>query len=472
VADLTQPTPDVQDPDKFVGTMGSFWAEIFAGYPTLRQLRRQDLALQQSADDARQELMDGLSRRRINVHRNQRWRKLTLTLSDMNSVLVAPVTFGSDEAGNYGGTLRYGQASAETLYRFPLPARWAEVPLLVDSAGAPTQAWTAGVDYRVVPEDGYIEFGQNPFNLPVARRSVYDADGELTDRLDLWAVGVQYDAHDVYEQFGFALNLAAARSSEAFRRRVSAHYQSLVAGPNSALLRACVAAACGLPAVINASETVEDVFSHPLRLQVITDQSVYDYHPDDAAVVEVGDTVYSGDCLSGAVVVMESADPNETFDALTGLQLYPSMFDPDVDLAGPLTFLNEDVDVIHGFTGEKAVAYFDGGIDGDSGDVTNLWAYAEVVAEPDACVAHALRKVEVPAGVTANYPRAAQIHDTANPMLFVIRQLLGACLVVVKVDEDLVLDTQWAQNLALLRQLLPPHMRLTVTTGTVADLGV
>lgn len=450
-------------------TLGSFWRYYFGDRQLLSDHYR-SLGHEQG-----QTYLDYLTavgavgRLDVPVFRTEDWYLLVLKQSDRDTVFNV---YGQD-AVTYGWTYKYGDAqTAEVL--FPLPENedffgtLAEIPCTIyNRVLYPSKTWTSGLDFDIDRERGLIRFRDDPFTSGyVALRSVYDANGNVIDtEAGLWVYRGQFDIGLVYRQWGFAV-AEQLQSSESYKSFVNALWDGYVFGPSSAAFSTIASALLGIPIVLEATETVEDVVTESTRKLVITDKHVYTYSLNATPIVAVGDVVRGGEQLTDALRVIDLSSGSKDYSSVPGL-----VFDDNFLSGGyfsTLTFENTQVDVQYLGVDEdnKAVVIFH--INGFPGDVDRFWEQAQLLGKQAGgkTLAELLDTRANPVG----QPLPAYLPTTINPLEFVIENILKNNLTIVKVRANAIGDD--APGLGLfkyLRDVIMPHTTYIVFVEISAD---
>lgn len=459
------PSPVLDQGMLFLANLGSFWSDIFSGRQTLAA-HHTDVLRQFSQEYIDYlEVVACLSRFQVPVYHRQNWSMMTLQQSQRNSQTVDPITYGQSDL-TYGGGEVYGQSQTINRFRYPLPDTLVNVAQILNRPIEPSVIWTQGIEYRLDVANRYIEFLQDPFDIPLfGTRSTLTTAGTADLSIDLWLCGSQYDWQLIHEQFGYALGLYLT-SSESYRDLVNAYWDALSQGPTALTLRRGLAAACQLPLVREVVETVEQILFHPDRLQVVTDEHVYDYPAASqlANYVVLGAQIHQGDLLTTALQVFERPTSNTNgINTLAGLAVGREFC--TLPLQGSLTFLNQTVNTEYAANDGTALVVFTG-IDGFETDIETFWSYVNNQASlnPRHSIAHALSRVP-----SLSSPAPANIPPTVNPMYFVLDQLMGANCILVHVDINSLGPDSDIRSLQFLRQVLPAHVALLFNAQSTID---
>ena len=144
----TYPAGDFDRWRSLMGTLGSFWNELFEDRAQLRSLAEGRVQLGAQTLLELMDLFDAMSRYRIPILHRQNWYVLYLRESECNSVPAVLPGYGDGDI--YGGPRIYGQA-ATTQYAFPAPADLAEAYILVNRFTDPRPYGTAMSIFDSIP---------------------------------------------------------------------------------------------------------------------------------------------------------------------------------------------------------------------------------------------------------------------------------------------------------------------------------
>lgn len=405
--------------------------------------------------DALQGFMDGVRTAALNALEGERytidsmglngapllccvpWVPLTLLASELTDAGVA--LYGQPNV--YGGGLIYGQPS-QARYRWTIDGAWKSFDYIVDRIYRPTMCVDASQAILDTDADT-IEFIRNPFDL-LESVTVNGPTGP-DQVLRLWARNVQVDLQALYYRFGAQIGLdqPAGGSTASYRGAVIELERALQKSFSTSGLRRGIAAAAGVPIALGA-ETVERIDALSGATTVTTNANVYRFVAGSTVLVGVGDEVVEGQPLTDTIVISDFSDQN------TQLPDLPAILLPGADIAasaGPLAFPN--VQDVWRFYYPDGTADVRCTVLGSTADVEAFWADVHTRGLAGTTLAARLGIV-TPADVSS-----------VNPMEFVIRQLIGANLVVVRVKPEFFQEPV-GSFYARLPDLLPRWVRFLV----------
>ena len=120
MADFTYPSNDLQQRQRLLSTLGSFWSDVYAGVAQVEDYVAARGELEQQGFVNLQEAADAISRLTVPVFHTERHYQLSLQEGSRDTTEAAQLRFGGD--GVFGASAHlYGRAQVEH-WAFPLPA--------------------------------------------------------------------------------------------------------------------------------------------------------------------------------------------------------------------------------------------------------------------------------------------------------------------------------------------------------------
>lgn len=462
---FTYPERDLDRPDVLLGALGSHWAGVFTNTEQIRSL---SLAAGRMGHQTELDLTNAIhavSRHTVPTYQQKHWYHLTLLESQRNSAAKALLHYGDGAVYGHqpaaGREYQYGVPFDEMVV-FPLPSGLREAPFIFNRITSPSVSLTHGLDFQLVPADGLLVFREDPFQNPlIAKREIY-TDGLVTDHeISLWVFRAAFDVRDIYQQFGYVLNLEET-SSATYRAYINAVWDAVVTGTAVQQIDKAFAALLDTPVVETADELVESIVTDHKHLLVITDKQVYRYPKTATAIVAVGDTVQAGDQLVDTVAIYEFHDGTVP-DDLLAIELSRGWLAGDY--LGGLTFENKTVPV--DVSTDSVFTRIEFEIGGWSGDITKFWDdfHDRGVGSPPT-LAQLLDQRTNQVGE----PGASALPATINPLEFLAKNILRNHVFVVKIR----LAQQGAAALPLthsrqLRKIIPPHTAMILVVELAVD---
>jgi len=433
---------DLDQPDVLLAGLGGFWSDVYVDGGTVRSIVAARAALQADIVRNVQEYSDGYSRLSTPVLRRPFWRPVILRLSEMDAVAR---NYG--DAGTFGGGGVYG-TGPRTAFRWPIPADWAQVPVIANRTADAGVLWVQGTDYTILP--GIIEFAVNPFATGLFSEVVTDADTELT----VWAYRPGVDARDVYRKFGYAIG-ANLESTEQARNAVNAVYDALVEGSTTRSLVELISAATDAPVVLTDGEVVERIESTDTDLWVVTDVNAYRCAAAAEAVVAVGDILNIGDPVCDAFSLSSFKGGRVPAD-LRAIAVGEGFLGEG--FLGSVVFLNENaawtLETVSGRTKLSFPVY------GAPGNHDLFWelTHAAGIASGQT-LADLLDQRPEPDGE----PTALALPTTVNPAEFLAANVLRSNAGLLRLRPRSFGDDAALGALGLLRKIVPPATVLLVS---------
>ena len=448
------PENDFDDADKLLEMLGSFWSTTYQDSSLLGDLVGTAGQMAQQSHRQLMELVSSVSRYSVPIFHQDNWYGLRIVESELNtdvSLIKKYVTHGLD---NYSVTsnLYYGDTGKQTVYSVTKPPGLEDVKVAFNRLTGPSVELIKGIDFWV--QESVVVLRDNPFDNPlIPKREILGGDGTIQDReCVLWLYRGTWDWETVYEQFGYALRLKL-KSSQGYRDFINAIFDSFVGGTCVRTQQQALAASFGVPLVIEAEETIENIVEDSDRLNIITGSHVYQFPLRSVSIVNVGDKVQAGDSLTDVFQVFElnrgtEISPTDISALSTGPGILAHGF------WGDLTWSNEETPIIveglvNGYT---KVSWELGGFPFDK---EKFWddIHTKGVAE-DNTLAMMLDLRENPVG----QPKSDSLPATVNPMQFLADNLLRNNAYVVKVKPGSQLSDQLAfVPVVQLRKIQPPH---------------
>ena len=447
------PQNDFDKPDSLLGLLGSFWATLYQGNALVKDIGSVVGQLSQQANSQFLELVNSVSRKNVPVYHQDDWYAIKVRQSELNTdtSLLAVYKTGTHYSYKSQAELFYGQIPDSNYYAVSKPKEIKECGVIFERITDSAVQLINGIDFWL--EDSTVVLRSNPFDNPdIPKREVLNNVGEIVDReITLWLYRSKWDWDYIYDQFGYVLSLPM-RSSPGYKSFVNAILDSFNEGTSVRSQQQALAAAFGVPLVINVEETVELVANDTNGLQIITDAHVYTFPATANAVVSIGQTVYAGQALTDTFEVVEfnrGFDINCGVDALTidTNMLTKGFYDG-------LVFSNKNVplNVELAEDGYTKVTWEIGGF---PNDVTKFWhdVHTSGIAKNET-LAMLLDVRENPIG----QPTASSLPVEINPLKFLIDNLLKFNLFIVKVKPGSKLQNRLEfVPVTQLRKIMPPH---------------
>jgi hypothetical protein len=427
------------------------------------------------------ESVNRLSTREIPVFHKENFKLLILRESQLTRGIDS-LKFGagadygpqpSDSKFTPGTVFTYGGfTSRSDLYYFSLPSDVVEIgATIMNRPDNPSAVFVRNTDF-IVPEPGIIAFKDNPFeNSLLSVHLIAAPDGTTQDReILLWMTSADIETHNIYTQFGFIFS-SVQTSSEFYRILIEKIFLLFADGPSLGMIDSFVAAAAGQPVVMEAQEVVQSIDMLGSDTLVVTDHSVYRI-PDGIPLREsvyAGATLAGGTPLTAVTAVYDRASNTRWWTTEPALALTRDSVQASIE--GFLGFFNQIAVVTYmgeAIQGRDSTGLAEFSIAGLPKDVETFWQYVH-----DASIARdqflgpliwrragAVLLVDADDGLPK--PDYEQV-VTVNPIQFLVENLIGNNLIVIKINMSLVNQVNsLLQSMVYLRQAIPAHTAIII----------
>jgi hypothetical protein len=466
--------------DGLLGALGSFWSDTYQGRQQVRDLVEAKAIMEtQTLQDFR-ELLEAASRYKVPILHRENWYPLWIRRSTRNNLDVSSLRY--DEGAQYDAGYRYDDTPLRPLYRFPVPDELRNAGVLLNRFAAPSLVWHHGIDYTLEP--GRITFVNDPFSDPRPARQPIYLDGVVVDEeLLLWVWRGEFDWDTIYQQFGYVLNLRM-QSSQGYRNLLNAVFDALVGGTTATQIKTAFSAITGIP-LAGAHETVETVTMDSRGRLIITDQTVYRFHPDAAVLVSPGTALVPGQELTDALQFWEFKN-GEVPTWLRALSLGKEHL--AACFWGELVWENRDVALTVDVNHPSGFTYLSWPLGGHPLDVRKFFdemhrrGVVEASEAIDPCaeeetITYAVECGDPPLlrrrGTLAHRldsrhtrfgePTAAALPRTINPLQFLVANILRNNYYVVRVRlAQRGSDALGFEHARAIQRLVPPHTAMIV----------
>ena len=463
MATFSYPQNDLDNPKLLLGILGSFWASTYRGNSVLEDLTASRGRTSQEVNEKFLGLVKAISRKSIDVFDKKNWYALSFLESDVNMSQELAEKYSNPATRTYDNetTLDYGDKAGSQYFYLSKPSDLVNANVIHNGIISPKVTLIQGIDFWIT--DNSVVFAENPFNNSLfAVRDVLSNTGEIVDKeITVWVYRGDYDHANVYNQFGYVLGLNV-ESSESYKTFVNAIFDAFVDGTSIKSQQMALSVGYGVPFVMEAQETVELIASSSDKLQVITDQHVYNFPPSANPLVSVGDILTAGDAITDTLQVFELNAGKELASAqVSGITVDEGLL--AWGFFSGLTFKNEDVAVqveenVNGYT---KISWDLGGF---PLDVEKFWAdvHSQGISE-DKTLAMLLDIRESPLG----QPTAASLPSTINPLQFLVDNFLRNNAYIVKLRISKTGDKLPFMPFGLLRKIQPPHTAMILIVELV-----
>jgi hypothetical protein len=416
-----------------MAVLGYYWNNLFEDKATVLSLTEARGAAYYQAYLDTLDLIACHSKFTVPIFRNENWRVLSVLESEKDSSPQLTYKYGSSGLA-YENVTRpaYGDKANDRYFSFALPEGCMNVQAAYNRVLSPSLVWLEGSDFAVDPELHVIHFTADPFADPlVPKRDILDSEGNVVDReFVLWLRLSEWDLEYVYEQFGYALGIWM-KSSTFYREFISALYDNLVLGPTKTTLKLALSALSGIPFAKEAEVVEKIIDESPNFKYVQTDKNIYTFKASCGVVVQVGDTLTTGDLLVDSIRVVEP-DSATDWSPFIGMAMSKSMLGGGY-LSGPIVFENKQVDVEYvGLdAGGNAVVQFS--VSGFPADVEKFWAEAH---KTGVALGRTMADLLDTRAVRATPTTESDLPATVNPFTFAMDNILTNNLYLVALKPE------------------------------------
>ena len=467
MSDYKYPENDLDRPSQLLNTIGSYWATTYLGMDFLEDVLKAKANLTSQTWINFMELIASISRFSVPVFHRQNWQAVAIRSSGVNNsaASIPDYELGTSNTYSNSSSQNYGESFALAgYYAVEIPANIKTAKNILSNIASPDIIWTTGVDYWA-PKPGVLLLRENPFDsgkFPV--RDIFK-NGQIVDKeVVLWLYSGEIDLDNVYEQFGYALELKM-ESSEGYRDIINAILDAFTGGTKAKDLQYAWSAITDVPIVLGDSETVELVTEDSRSTVIVTDKNSYNFKKGSTALVAAGDIVYAGESLVDTFQIYEFNRGNVP-PGVSGLVVGPGFL--SLGFFGELTFENKTtaITVEEDVDGYTKVSWDLGGF---SEDVTKFWddVHSRGVKEGKTLAMY-LDVRPNPSG----QPTAANLPANVNPLEFLAENFLRYNTFLVKISAGkLGKDKLPFIPASSLRKIVPPQtaMLVLVELETLSD---
>lgn len=427
--------------------MGNFWSRWFGDQRTLENLMDGLGALYYETFNLTEETFNTLSKDTVPIFHTQPCKLLELVHGENALELLAKYGEGNE----YGGGLHYGRRVEGDTFAYVLPERFAGCTHLYNRVTEPGLVLVNGDDFTI--QDGIIRFLRDPEKNPAI--SKMEEDGTVI--LRLWARNAKEDKEFIWNHFGYVLHIWM-KSSEHYRKFISALWDVVVQGPSRAAVQVALSAVTGIPFSVG-DETVEMVTTSANRLVIVTDKNAYTFRPGATPLVAEGDHLIFGQELVDTVRIISSIK-DAAWQGIPGMGVGPRMS------SGGTAVVMENTTVAVEYYGRDAegrtMARFR--VRGEPVDVEEFWRNVH---------REGIRKGETFANlldtrvVKIGQPTEMDLPETVNPMEFLLSQFLSNNAFIVSVKpEHFAKGAPGLGYLTHLQRRLPAHTAFIIFVET------
>jgi hypothetical protein len=309
-------------------SLGSFWTQIFQDKNVLRGYTMG------MADELIQsyyrllEVVRQYSIKDIDLFRKEKWSPLIIKKSEYNKT---PFVFSKTGAvfGTQPNTdrfyanqiFRFGfpkQTDGSSVFSFAPKQKLGKFAAITNRIISPTLLLVPGTD--VLLQDNTLYFNSDIFNNPyIPKAKVLGEFGKPATFVDnenhvkedefiiLWVHNAQFDEDSLFTNFGALFDLHLP-TTQGYKEILKALMNVAVEGPTITALRTAFAALVNTPVVIEAEETVEDIYTDTIYKYVITDKQVYKVNKEQelSEEIKLNAKLYAGQIIANNLKLIDS----------------------------------------------------------------------------------------------------------------------------------------------------------------------
>lgn len=467
MSDYKYPQNDLDRPSQLLNTVGSYWSTTYLGMDFLEDVLKAKANLTAQTWINFMELIASISRFSVPVFHRQNWQAVTIRSSAINNSSASIQDYETGTSNTYSNATsqKYGEAFAlEGYYTVDIPGDFQTIKNILSNIANPEVIWTDSVDFWK-PKPGVLIFRENPFDSGKFPIKDIFSNGQIVDKeIVLWVYSGEVDLDNVYEQFGYALELKMG-SSEGYRDIINAILDAFTGGTKSKDLQYAWSAITDVPIVLSETEVVELVTEDSRSKVIVTDKNSYTFKKGSTPLVAAGDTVYAGESLVDTFQIYEF-NRGSVPDGVSGLVVGPGFL--SLGFFGELTFENKSTALIveEDVDGYTKVSWDLGGF---SEDVTKFWdeVHSKGIKEGKTLAMY----LDVRANPVGQ-PTAVNLPANVNPLEFLAENFLRYNTFLVKISAGkLGRDKLPFIPASSLRKIVPPQtaMLVLVELETLSD---
>ena len=471
--------------------LGSFWSDVYEDVGFIRNLQgaRSLRAAQLYLDIL--EAANLKDRSNAPVFHRERWYPIIVRKSQRNTSDATTLKLGSSEGVVLGdqnpdgdkdkiypqGTVfKLGgkEYSFKDIVVYPISRDIKKLPVcIVDNIAEPKTILHSNSDFYLM--DGAIAIAEkyDPFSVDSTFPKFELTPDDPNDKVDyetvLWASDAMFDKDLVYGHLGYAIGLPT-ESTDFYKRIVNAVWNTVSDGAAPKMLKALIAAMCGVPTVRNDLETVDQVLYLDDSVKVVTDKEVYTLNPEATLrpSVVAGSVLGKFDTIDDSVRVYPYVTDTSKLEGYTEfadkfekdvpvIDLPPAFFRSGVSDGFSVGWDERDI-VCHGFdkNGNPKLSFVLEGSEPDNDVFWNdIWeSYEENGISMETCFEGYLDDTLYADGKTAG---------KISPIKFFLRHLIGANTLVITIRTDTIDDNSPLYDpkfFSTLRECIPSYVRM------------
>lgn len=301
-----------------VDWMGYFWTRIYENADLVKSVQQGQGVLLAQLYLNFMESVSLINRNEVPVYHRERWKPLTIKLSQAGTGQATLIVAGMDPTPSVGPQTDPefvpgevypigGNAEYVAAISYPLDVDIVDVvTCITDNIVSPKVVLIRDQDF-IVQDNTIIFLRQNdPFKMVAFPQRDLGGDKEIL----LWACDTVINKEYVYKYLSYVLGIQA-QSTEYFQTMINALWNLYNYGTPIAIFRSAVGAILGEPTVVHTTETVQSIVTGTDYVQIMTDKEVYNVSKTATlrtACVE-GAVMRMGDFFTQTVRLYETLDP-------------------------------------------------------------------------------------------------------------------------------------------------------------------
>lgn len=463
--------------------LGMFWTVLYQDKDFLRQVQGGRAMAAAQAYLNLLEAQAALDRRQVPVFHRERWYPLVIKRGAGAPLRlgVAPVPVLGPQTGSaYPAEAVFrlgGNADFANLVTYPItnpPLR--VLTCITDNPAAPKLLLEKDKDFVI--QDGVL--GLRREHDPFAADSVFAVDGDETV---VWACDAEFDWNYVYEHIGYVFGVRTEATAY-LKDSINAIWDLATSGATPALVRAALAAMCGVPVCRTDKEVVEAVVAEAGDTLVITTANVYRLAPQARVLPQVvpGAVLELGQFLDGTVRMYAGVTDTDPVRVAAGVFGGTDLRTDIPVVTLPQGCLRSATDYGLSATWQQVPITYHGddangnprlrfALVGTDADVDRFWADVWQTAEKrglslEACFAGLINATVV--------REEGAVWGYVEPLAYMLRNLIGANTILVAVDTAQLRPGIRQQLLPLYTRLfggtLPAYTRLFLVEHQAVDV--
>lgn len=433
---------DLRNGETLLNLLGSFWNRLYGDSDFVGHITDTRAMSERQTFRNLMEYVACTSRFDVPIYHRDNWKLLTFKASE---VVQTNNTFS-------------------TSYSVPLSSleNFITARNVMNRIVQPTVLWTEGLDFHI--EDDTLVLLTNPatddrFN----KRPIFDLGIVVDQEVDIWLFNSDFDFGYAYEQFGYVLSVYLS-STENYRNLLNSIFDAVVLGTSRLQIELLLAAMFDVPLVIEAEETIENIFDSRSHLTIVTDKNIYKNSLTAAPLVAIGDKVRAGQFLTNAIEVVEFGLNRPSNSAMTAVSFGTGFLFPTGSYVGSIKWRDATVPttVTLNVSGKTKIEWELGG---QTVDVDAFWAAVHANGVTTGTTVANLMDTR---SNKVGEPGVSNLPSTINPFIWLSDNILkyNTFGMVIRTDNIGENSLSITDPLSFLRKIVPPNIGTIYQTLT------